>query len=406
MLIDLTPLKNNRDYRLLYFSQVISLFGSMITYVAIPYQVHQLTHSVFLVGLLGAVQLIPLVVSGLVGGTYADRLDRRRLILWCEALMLAGTLVLAANSWRADPSVVLIFCTTAFMQAVNGFHRPSLEAITQKVVAKTDYAAIGALSSLQRTGGAILGPMLGGVLLAAGGAAFAYLADAVTFLWAFAMIALLPRSGFIPEKKEASPLESFREGMDFALRRPELLGSYFVDIVAMTFAFPIAIFPALALNWGGEKAAGLLFSAMSVGSLLIALVSGWLNRFKRHGALITIAAGIWGLCIVGFGMADSLWTALLFLALAGAADMVSGVYRSVVWNHVIPNEMRGRLAGVEMISYMIGPLLGNLRVGTQASFMGTRIAVVSGGILCALACVACVWIFPKFWNYREAAIPV
>lgn len=403
MLIDLSPLRQNREYRLLYFSQVVSYFGSMITYVAIPYQVHQITQSVFLVGLLGAVQLIPLVLSGLVGGTYADRLDRRRLILVCEFLMLLGTLVLAANAWSATPSVWLIFGVTAFMQAVNGFHRPSLEAITQKVISKGEYAAVGALNSFQRTGGAILGPMLGGVLLASGGAATAYLVDAATFLAAFTMIAMLRKSGFQPEAKSASPLESFREGMGFALSKPELLGSYFVDIVAMTFAFPVAIFPALAQEWGGERAAGMLFSAMSVGSLVVAFFSGWLNRFKRHGALVTLAATAWGVFIVGFGFAPSLPLALLMLALAGAADMVSGVYRSVLWNEVIPNEMRGRLAGVEMISYLVGPLIGNLRVGTQASFMGTRLAISSGGVLCVIGCLICIRAFPKFWAYRSTA---
>jgi MFS family permease len=375
----------------------------MITYVAIPYQVQELTQSVFLVGLLGAAQLVPLVLSGLVGGTYADRLDRRKLILTCEFLMCAGTMVLVLNSLRAHPSVALLFATTAFMQAVNGFHRPSLEAMTQRLVDKSDYAAVGALNSMQRTGGAILGPMLGGVLLASGGAAAAYLVDSVTFVWAFVLIAFLKKSDFIPSAAEASPLQSFRVGIRFAVSKPELLGSYFVDIVAMTFAFPVALFPALAQGWGGETAAGILYSSMSIGSLAVALFSGRFRHYRRHGAIITVAAAVWGVFIVGFGFASSLWVAVMFLALAGAADMVSGVYRSVLWNQVIPNEMRGRLAGVEMISYMIGPLLGNLRVGTQASFTGNEVAIVSGGALCTLACAACIWIFPKFWAYREAA---
>lgn len=401
MLLDLGPLRRNREYRLLFLSQVISYLGSMITYVVIPYQVQELTRSVFLVGLLGAVQLVPLVLCGLVGGTYADRMDRRKLILTCEVLLLLSMVALALNAWLAQPNVVAIFVVTAFMQAVNGFHRPSLEAITQKVVAPADFPAVAALNSLPRQAGAIVGPLIGGVILAAGGATFAYLLDAATFLAAFVLIFLLHGSDFQPDRKEASPLESFREGLRFAWSRPELLGSYFVDIIAMTFAFPVAIFAALAQEWGGEKAAGFLFAGMSVGAMLIALFSGWLGKFKRQGAYVTIAAAVWGFCIIGFGLAPSLPVALLFLALAGAADMVSGVYRSTIWNNVIPNEMRGRLAGVEMISYMIGPLLGNLRVGTQASFVGIRPAVVSGGCICAVACVACVWLFPKFWRYRE-----
>ncbi|MBX2986372.1 MAG: MFS transporter [Bdellovibrionaceae bacterium] len=403
MLINLKPLVRHREFRLLYFSQLISFFGSMITYVAIPYQVHQLTGSTFLVGLLGAVQLVPLVLCGLVGGTYADRWNRRRLILTCEVLLMAGALALALNSWSSSPSVILIFAITGFMQGINGFHRPSLEALTQKVVPRSDFPAVAALTSLRSTSGAILGPALGG-LLVAHSAGFAYLIDMITFLWAFALVAWMRNTDFAPVAQEVSPVESFKEGLQFAVKKPELVGTYLVDIVAMTFAFPVAIYPELAEKWGGGTAAGFLYSSMSVGSLGVALLSGWAGRARRHGRMVILAAALWGLFIIGFGFSSSLWMAVFFLALAGAADMVSGLYRSTVWNEVIPNDKRGRLAGVEMISYMIGPLIGNLRIGLQAPLTGTRFAIVSGGAICVVACLSCIWLLPRFWSYRSAAV--
>jgi MFS family permease len=195
-------------------------------------------------------------------------------------------------------------------------------------------------------------------------------------------------------------MRSLAEGLRYALGRPELIGTYVVDMVAMTFAMPMALFPHMAEKWGGATAAGWLYASMPIGSLAITLISGSASRITRHGAAVVLAATVWGLAIIGLGFATTLAAAVACLALAGAADMVSGLYRSTIWNQTIPDRLRGRLAGVEMISYMTGPLLGNARSGAVASLTGDAVSIVSGGLLCAVCVLACIPLLPNFWRYR------
>ncbi len=405
MLIDVTPLRRHRDFRLLFAGQLISFLGSMITYVAVPYQLYELTKSNLMVGLLGSVQLIPVLVFGLIGGSVADTMDRRKLLLISEAILSVGCLALAINSTFTSPSVTLIFVVSALMQAANGFHRPAMEAMTQKMVDVKELPAVAALNSFRHSVGAIAGPAIGGILIAAAGAKIAYMIDFGTFVFAFIMLALMKRMP-PPESVHSPGWSSIKEGLRFALKRPELIGTYVVDIVAMTFAFSTALFPAMGEQWGGAAAAGTLFSAMSIGALVITLFSGWTSKVSRHGAAVVISAAIWGLAMIGVGYAPSLATAVLFLAIAGAADMVSGLFRGVIWNETIPNEMRGRMAGIEMISYMTGPLLGNARAGWLATVTSTHISIVSGGALCFICVVVCGFILPSFWRYQSKASQV
>ncbi|WP_224244839.1 MFS transporter [Hyalangium gracile] len=400
MLIDLSPLRRYRDYRLLFMGQLVSFLGSMITYVAVPYQVYELTQSNLMVGLLGTVQLVPVLVFGLVGGTVADTMDRRKLLLAAEAFMCLGALGFTVNSLLPKPSLAAIFVISALTQAANGFHRPAMDAMTQKLVQTKDLPAIAALGSFRGTVGMVAGPALGGVLIAAGGTKLAYFVDFVSFFFALAMLWMM-RQMPPPETAHAPGLASVLEGLRYAMRRPELIGTYVVDIVAMTFAFPTALFPAMAEGWGGATAAGALFSAMSVGSLVLTAFSGWTGRVRRRGAAVVIAAGLWGVAMVAFGLAPNLPLALFFLGLAGAADMVSGLFRGVIWNETIPNEMRGRMAGIEMISYLSGPLIGNARAGWIASLTSTRVSITSGGILCVVGVILCGFLLPAFWRYTS-----
>ncbi len=195
---------------------------------------------------------------------------------------------------------------------------------------------------------------------------------------------------------------SILEGLKYARARPELMGTYLVDMVAMTFAMPMALFPAMASGWGGAAAAGWLYSAMSFGSLLTALLSGWTSRVQRHGAAVVIAATLWGVAIVGLGFAPTFAGALVCLAAAGAADTISGLFRQTIWNETIPGELRGRLAGVEMISYLSGPLIGNARAGWVASVTSNKVSVVSGGLTCVGGVLLCVPLLPAFWAYRRS----
>lgn len=400
MLLDLRPLARYPDYRRLVIGQTISYFGSMMSYVAVPWQVYELTHSTFLVGLLGAVELVPLLVFALIGGSVADSIDRRRLLLVSEFLLSLGVLGLAINASLARPSVVFIFVTTAVVQAITGFHRPAMDAMVQKVVPPSDFTAVGAINTFRGSLGAIFGPSLGGLVIATGGVKSAYFIDFLTFLAAVAAFWNLSRMPV--EKARVSHGKQIAEGLRFALSRPELMGTYVVDIVAMTFAFPIALFPAIGETFGGAKSAGLLFSAMAVGSLVVTLFSGWTAKVRSHGKCVVVAAALWGLAIIAMGFSRNLWVIVLCLAAAGAADTVSAIFRQVIWNETIPNQMRGRLAGIEMISYMSGPLLGNTRAGWVASVSSVKTSLISGGVLCFAGVALCGLLLPAFWRHRSS----
>lgn len=401
MLLDLSPLRRHRDYRLLYVGQLVSAFGSFLTYVALPVQIYDLTKSSWAVGMVGTVQLIPLAVTSLWGGAVADALDRRRLLLSSEALLLLASLVMLGNSLLPQPSVAVLFVVAAFTSAVSGFHRPALESLTQKLVPLADLPAVSALSSLRFTGAAIAGPTLAGLCIATLGLPYTFAADALTF--AISLVALAAIRAMPPnENAPKADFASIVAGLRYAVSRPELIGTYVVDIVAMTFAMPMALFPALGEQWGGAGAAGYLYSAMSVGGLAVTLLSGWTRNVQRRGAAVVIAAALWGAAIVGLGFAHTLPVALICLALAGAADMVSGLFRMTIWNETIPSELRGRMAGIEQLSYMSGPLLGNARAGFMAERFGLLPSIRYGGLICVACVVACAPLLPAFWRYRKA----
>lgn len=403
MLLDLSPLRRHRDFRLVFIGQLVSAFGTFLTTVALPVQIYELTKSSLVVGLLGTVQLVPLAVTSLWGGAYADAIDRRRLLIWSEGALFLCAIVLAINALVPHPSVVAIFAVAAFTSGISGFHRPALESITPRLVDAEDLTAVSALTSTRGAAAAIAGPALAGICIATLGLSFTYALDALTFGVAVVAIA---RIRSVPPAEDAHPpgLASILEGVRYAASRPELIGTYVVDIVAMTFAMPMAVFPALAAQWGGSNAAGYLFSAMSAGALAVSLFSGWTRAVHRRGAAVVIAAALWGAAIIGLGYATSLWGALACLALAGAADMVSGLFRMTIWNETIPSKLRGRMAGIEQLSYMSGPLLGNARAGFMAERFGLARSITWGGAVC-VACVAlCIPLLPGFWRYRKPAI--
>ena len=404
MFLDTRPLRQNTAFRRLFTSQFISGLGTMVSYVAVPWQLYQLTHSNAQVGLLGLVQLVPVVVCGLLGGAVADRVDRKRLLIGSEALMALCLAGLLANALTASPSVLAIYVLVAVLQGASGFHRPALEALTQKLARPEEFAAVAALSSVRGTVGMVAGPALAGLLLARWGAVGAYLFDFATFIAAMCFLVRLPRERIAPvEVASERPhlLADLAEGLRFAWARPALMGTYIVDIVAMAFAFPIALFPAMAAADGRTAAVGWLLSAMSVGALAMGVFSGWTGRVRRHGRAVVLAAGVWAMGIVALGFAPSLLLALLCLAVAGAADMVSGVFRGTMWNETIPNTLRGRLAGIEMISYLTGPLIGNARAGFMADAYGVSASIWVGGLVCLAGVTATGFALPRFWGYRS-----
>lgn len=399
-LIDLSPLRQ-RDFRLLYIGQTLSFVGSMLSYVAVPYQVFELTHSSLWVGLLGSVQLVPLAVAGLFGGALADAVDRRRMLVVCEVLLAIAAGGMVLNAALPQPSAIALFALSAIMSGINGFHRPALDAMTPRLVGRDELPAVAALGSLRFNVGAIGGPACAGLLISQFGVPIVYVIDALSFgvsVFCLAGLRGLPK----PEAEQASSFARIVEGLRYARGRPELIGTYVVDIVAMTFAMPTALFPNMGQRFGGASAAGWLYSAMAIGSLAMTLFSGWTSRVRRQGAAVVWAAALWGVAIVALGFAPTLWLSVTCLALAGAADMVSGLFRMTIWNQTIPDTLRGRLAGVEMISYMTGPLLGNARAGVVAASFGDAVSIVSGGVLCVVGVLACVPLLPGFLRYEKA----
>ena len=396
--VDVTPLRRHRDFRLLFIGRLVSFFGSMISSVAFPYQVYQLTHSVLLVGALGVLEFAAILAFAFVGGALADARDRRAMVLLSEAALMACSLALAGNAALAHPQVWLLFVVATAWGVLDALQRPSLDAMLPRLVEKNELAAAAALGSIRGTLGQILGPAIGGVLIAVFGLTFTYLVDVGTFLVGLACLGLM-RAVPPPVDAERPSLRRVVEGLRYARSRQELIGTYLVDMTAMFFGMPMALFPAIAQEFGGPQVLGLLYAAPAVGSFLFSATSGWTNQVHRHGMGVIVAATAWGVAIVGFGLSPSLGPALFFLALAGAADMMSGVFRSVIWNQTIPDSLRGRLASIEMLSYTSGPALGNFEAGLVAAIFNVRVSVVSGGVLCVIGCVLCAAALPLFRRY-------
>jgi MFS family permease len=395
--MDLRPLRR-RDFRLLYAAQSVSFLGTMVTYVALPWQMYALTRSSLAVGVLGVVELVPLLLTAFVGGALADWMDRRRLVIATEIGLMAGSLTLMANAARPAPSVAVVYLAAALMSALGGLQKPSLEAMTPRLVPSDEIPAVAGLTAFRGSVGMILGPAIGGVLVGSTGAVAAFGVDAASFLASLACFAAM-RSVPPRDNAEAPTWRSIVEGFRYARSRQELIGTYVIDFVAMVFGMPLALFPALAATRFGDPALGLLYAAPAVGALVASLTSRWTPRVHRHGFAVMVAATVWGVAIVAFGFSPSLWPALACLAVAGGADGVSGMFRMTMWNQTIPDALRGRLAGIEMVSYMSGPLLGHAEAGAVAALAGVQASIVSGGLLCVVGVVACGLALPRFRRY-------
>lgn len=395
---DLGPLRDSRDYRLLMVSGVVTMFGTFITLVAVPYQMKELTGSYVAVGLVSLAEFVPMVVCGLWGGAIADAVDRRKVILLSEVGLAVTSAMLMVNSLLPDPQVWVLYVVGALATGIACLQRPSLEAMIPQVVRHDQLAAAAVLTSLRWNFGAIVAPALGGLLVVSFGTALAYGLDAVSFLLS---LALLWRMSSLPPAEDAVPasLRSLVEGVRYAVGRRDLMGTYLVDIAAMVFAMSTALFPFLADQMGAPQALGLLYSAGAVGSLLASLTGGWTSRVHRQGLGVIVAAVLWGVSVALAALMPTIWGVFVCLALAGAADMVSGIFRMTMWNQTIPNELRGRLAGIELLSYASGPMLGNARAGLMAQAGGARFSLGVGGLLCVAAVAALAVALPAFRTY-------
>ncbi|MBI2687602.1 MAG: MFS transporter [Acidobacteria bacterium] len=400
LLPDVTPLKRSGDFRLLYFGQMISGFGSALTYVVLPVQMYHLTQSSVMVGLLGVAEFVPMLLIAFLGGVLADRFNRRTLLVLADSLMTLTLAALTVNALSPAPSVPLLFAAASLLAALNSVHRPANEAMTPQLVLPSELTAVGALNSIRHSAAFIAGPGLAGWIAVNYGAAVAFGLDAASYICAALALVAMHRKEFTGGEEGGLTWHTLSEGWRYALQRKDLLGTYLIDMNAMFFGIPNALFPAFGAIFGPQNV-GWLYAAGPVGALLLSLTSGWAKHIKRHGLAIAVAAGLWGLAIIGFGLSTNLWLALLCLGLAGAADMVSGIFRMTMWNQTIPARLRGRTAAIEMVSYLSGPYLGNAEAGFAARLLGLGPSVVAGGLLCVLGSVVITWALPEFRRYTN-----
>jgi MFS family permease len=396
--IDLSPLKKYRDFKLLFTAGLFSYFGSMITFVALPFQVKELTGSFWAVGLIGVVEIIPLIVFGLYGGVLADYLDRKKMIWFTEFGTLIATSILLINSLQEKPSVILIFVIAAIFAALSGLKRPSQDAILPRLVNHDDLPSASALMSLRWQFGGIVGPSVGGIIIASYGAGAAYFIDCLTFVISLALIWQVKS---VPPLDKSTPpsMAGLMEGLNYAFKRKDLLGTYVVDLAAMFLAMPMALFPFWADEIGAPYALGFFYSSITFGAVLVTLLSGWMRNYPHHGRAVIIGALGWGVAIVAAGSSNSLVLVITCLVIAGAFDQVSALFRGFIWNQSIPDELRGRLAGIEMLSYLLGPLGGQARAGGMAAMSSLRTSIVGGGLLCIGFVSLIAAVMPKFRSY-------
>ena len=401
--LDWSPLRKSLPFRRLWLAQTVSFVGSEIGFVALTYQVYQLTGSTFYVGLLSLAQLVPLLTLTIVGGAFADVFDRRRLMLLQQAGLIVGGAIVLANAALPHPRVWPCFLCIVVDACAFSFGIGAQNSLLPRIVGDDELVAANNLLSLIESFAAVAGPALTGVLIAGAGLVTAYAIDTATFVATLVAVWLLPP--IRPEGGDARPsLRTIVEGFGFVRRSRVILGFMLVDTNAMIFGMPVALFPAIAVHrFHHASYVGYLFAATAAGPLVFSLFGGWVNHVRRQGVVIVVAAAAWGAAIAAFGFAEQLWLALLLLALAGGADLISAVLRSTMLLQLTPDAFRGRLIGIEFAQVASAPALGNLEAGMLASLTSLRFSVVSGGIVCVVGCGVLALAFPALMRYDSRA---
>jgi len=350
-----------------------------------------------MVGLIYLFELVPMFTLAFLGGALADYVDKRKLLRITEIFQTLLTAILLANALLDQPRIWVLFVCVAGHAGLAALQRPAFESIIQKIIPQELMTSVMALNSVRFHLGMIAGPAIAGILATQLSPVVVYTIDLVTFIGTLIAVFML---NYVapPENPERPSFEGIKRGIRYAFSRQELLGTYFIDIVAMFFAFPQALYPALAVIYG-ESYVGFFPAAIAVGALLASFTSGWTKNVHRHGVMVVGAALLWGVGILFFGLSTSIVPALIFLGAAGFFDMISGIFRGAIWNQTIPNYLRGRLAGIEMISYLTGPMLGSAKMGIVAEYTSVKFALVSGGATCIAAVILMALFMPKFATY-------
>jgi MFS family permease len=405
LVVDLTPLRESRDFRLLWFGELVSTTGSQITLVAVFIQVYDLTGSSAAVGLVGLAQLVVMVAVTVFGGPIIDRVDRRRLLLGAQIGQAVTTLVLLAGALAGDPPLLLVYTAAGLSAGLSGFGLSTRSAIVPNVVRPPMLATALALNQVMWGTCLLVGPAVGGLLVGGLGLSWAYGVDAISFgLGLLIFVGLRPA----PPKDVTAPdgTRAIWDGLRYLKGRRVLQSTFTADLVAMIFGMPRALFPVLAMTQfdAGAEVVGILFSAVSLGALLGALTTGWVQRVRRQGLAVLVAIAVWGAGITAFGLSGSnLVLALGCLAVAGAADVVSAVFRGTILQSSIPDALRGRMSAVHILVVTGGPRIGDVEAGLVAAAFTPTVSVVTGGLACIVGMGVLAALVPEFVRYRVDA---
>ncbi len=405
LLVDVGPLRKFPQFRLLWSGYVVTTIGNQLTVVAVPYQVFRITHSSLDVGLVSLAQLVPLLVGSLVGGTIADRVDRRRLLLASQALLASTSVGLALNADSSHPALWPIFVCSACQAGFSGVDGPTRAAIVVSAVDRESIVGANALWQVLYQLAQIGGPAAAGLILGRFGLRPVYWVDVASFAVSLTCIArLAPVPGARSRDSRPPWLGEVAGGLRYLRGHQVLQAVFLVDVNAMVFGMPRALFPALGLVrfHGGAGTVGLLYAAPGIGALVGALLTGWVAAVRRQGRAVLAAVAVWGVAITAFGLVPMLGAALALLAVAGAADVVSAVFRGTILQLDAPDELLGRLQAVQTAVVTGGPRLGDLEAGVVASLAGTEVSVVSGGLLCLVGVAALARKLPRFASFERS----
>jgi MFS family permease len=403
MFVDAGPLRRHRDFRRLWTGQLVSQVGSQLTVVAVAYQTYRLTGSTAMVGLVSLGQLVPLLAGSLLGGPLVDAWDRRRVMLCTQVLLAVGCAGLAVNAMLGHPLLWLVFACTAESAAFQGLDWSARRASLRRLVPPAELPAALSLQSAAFQVTSVVGPAAAGLLIGQAGFALVYWLNVASFGVAFATVAVLPA---LPPEDGGQPasLASLAGGLRYLRASRPLAGVFVIDLGAMVFGLPRALFPALAvtLYGGGAATVGYLNAAPGVGALVGSLLTGHVGRVRRVGRAVVICVVAWGVAITAFGVVPWLPAALALLAVAGAADVISAVFRMVIVQQVTPDGMQGRVNSLIFAGIQGGPRLGDAEAGGAAALAGPQFAAWSGGLLSVLTAVATCWVLPQIWHYASA----
>ena len=412
LVLDVSPLRRSRDLRCLVAGQLLSTLGAQLTTVAVPYQVYLLTRSSLDVGLVSLATVLPLIAGALLGGSLADAADRRKILLGAQLLTLLCSAGLAVNA-DTGPALWPLFALPAMAAGFATATESGLSAILPNLVRRSEVAAVNAMFQALFQIGGIAGPAVAGLLLAGAGVRFVYWMDVATMAAAMVATFLMgPQVPQVPQVQRVTQagagrrpgLRSIAAGFSYLRGRPVIQGAYLIDINATVFGMPRAVFPALALTvfGGGARTLGLLYAAPGAGALLGAVTAGWIPRIRRQGRAVIAAVLVWGAAITCFGLVRWLPAALALLAVAGCADVISAVFRGTIIQLGVPDELRGRMMGMQMAAVAGAPQIGNAESGAVAAAFTPLTSVVSGGLACIVGALILARALPAF---RRQVVP-